>query len=106
VPTPDPYLSPPSGTLPRRRLAGRGGEAFIFDAPSSQQWVGTRLFELSVGLDTDMVTPRNRFFFRGDRGQRELSDDVGPCGAMVIFSLTSTSTSTTRQGGKAREPLD
>ena len=66
----------------------RAGEPLSLTRHRRSGGWGILLFELSVGLGTDMVTPRNRFFFRDDRGQRELSDDVGPCGAMVGIFLS------------------
>lgn len=110
VPTPDPYLSPPSGTLPRRRLAGRGGGLLSLTRHGRSDGWGTMLFELSVGLAGYRYgNAEEPVFFRDDRGQRELSDGVGPCGAMVSFfpsHLDQLDAGRTGQGGKLADRLN
>lgn len=107
VPTSDPYLSPPSGTLPRRRLAGREGSLLSLTRHRCSDGCGTMLFELSVGLAgyTDMETPKNRF-------SSAMTGDSGSCRTAWVlvarwstFFLTSTNL-TTGQGGKLADRLN
>lgn len=89
--------------------AGESGLLSLTRHGRSDGW-GAMLFELSVGLAGYRYgNAEEPVFFRDDRGQRELSDGVGPCGAMGSFfssHLDQLDAGRTGQGGKLADRLN
>ena len=68
----------------------------------NSKWI-IPLFEVSVGLER--VTPRHPVFASMTTGKRELSDDVGPCGAMVDSFSHISEGSPSHQFGSIGRPI-